>query len=91
MQPLALTLKGFRGIRDGLSLDEITLGLQRLAGDAELIAIAGANGSGKTTIMDSLVPFIGLHSRAGNAGPGGFSYYDRCTCRLEGSAAQGQA
>jgi DNA repair protein SbcC/Rad50 len=57
MQPLKLTLKGFRGIRDGLGLDEITLDLERLAGGAELIAIAGANGSGKSTIMDSLVPF----------------------------------
>lgn len=76
MQPLVLTLKGFRGTRDGLGLDEVTLDLERLAGDAELIAIAGANGSGKITIMDSLVPFIGLRSRAGNAGPGGFSYYD---------------
>jgi exonuclease SbcC len=76
MQPLKLTLKGFRGIRDGLGLDEITLDLERLADGAELIATAGANGSGKSTIMDSLVPFIGLQSRAGNAGPGGFSYYD---------------
>ena len=66
--PLALTLKGFRGIRDGLRLEEITLGLQRLAGDAELIAIAGANGSGKTTIMDSLLPFIGLQVELGTPG-----------------------
>jgi exonuclease SbcC len=76
MQPLALTLKGFRGIRDGLGLDEITLDLERSAEGAELIAIAGANGSGKTTVMDSLSPFIGLPSRAATAGPGGFSYYD---------------
>ena len=55
MQPLKLTLKGFRGIRDGLGLEEITLDLECLAGDAELIAIAGANGSGKTTIMDNLI------------------------------------
>ena len=52
MQPLVLTLKGFRGIRDGLGLDEITLDLERLAEGAELIAIAGANGRGKTTVMD---------------------------------------
>ena len=76
MQPLKLTLKGFRGIRDGLGLAEITLDLERLADGAQLIAIAGANGIGKTTIMDSLVPFIGLPSRAAAAGPGGFSYYD---------------
>ncbi len=76
MQPLKLTLKGFRGIRDGLGLDEITLDFERLADGAELIAIAGSNGSGKTTIMDNLSPFATLPSRAAAAGPGGFSYYD---------------
>ena len=76
MQPLTLTLKGFRGIRDGLGRDEVTLDFERLADGAQLIAIAGANGSGKTTILDSLVPFIGLPSRVAMAGPGGFSYYD---------------
>jgi exonuclease SbcC len=59
MQPLLLTLKGFRGIRDGLGLDEITLNLERLPTGAELIAIAGANGAGKTTLMDSLTPWCG--------------------------------
>jgi exonuclease SbcC len=76
MQPLSLTLKGFRGIRDGLGLDELTLDFERLADGAELIAIAGANGSGKTTIMDNLSPFATLPSRAAMAGSGGFSYYD---------------
>jgi len=72
MQPLSLTLKGFRGIRDGLGLDEITLDLERLADGAQLIAIAGSNGRGKTTIMDSLQPFATLPSRAAAAGPGGW-------------------
>jgi DNA repair protein SbcC/Rad50 len=76
MQPLKLTLKGFRGIRDGLGLEELTLDLERLTDGAQLIAIAGPNGSGKTTIMDNLTPFLGLPSRAACAGPGGFSYYD---------------
>jgi exonuclease SbcC len=76
MQPLRLTLKGFRGIRDGLGRDEVTLDIERLADGAQLIAIAGANGSGKSTIMDCLTPFIGLPSRAALAGAGGFSYYD---------------
>ena len=31
MQPISLTLKGFRGIRDGLGLDELTLDFERLA------------------------------------------------------------
>lgn len=76
MQPLQLTLKGFRGIRDGLGLDEISLDLERLADGAQLIAIAGANGRGKTTLMDSMQPFATLPSRAAVAGPGGFSFYD---------------
>ena len=77
MQPLRLTLKGFRGIRDGLGLDEITLDLERLADGAELIAIAGPNGSGKSTIMDNLLPYLGLQSRA--------SMPDRKSTRLNSS------
>jgi hypothetical protein len=34
MHPLSLTLRGFRGIRDGLGLDELTLDLERLADGA---------------------------------------------------------
>ena len=75
MEPLRLTLKGFRGIRDGLGLAELTLDLERLAGDAQLIAIAGPNGSGKTTVMDNLTPYNLLASRATGGGPGGFSYW----------------
>ena len=76
MQPLALTLKGFRGIRDGLGVDVLTLDFERLAGDAELVAIMGANGRGKSTIMDNMTPFSTMPSRAAAVGPGGFSYYD---------------
>jgi exonuclease SbcC len=56
MQPLSLTLKGFRGIRDGLGRDTLTLDFERLADGAQLIAIAGANGRGKTTVMDNMHP-----------------------------------
>jgi exonuclease SbcC len=56
MQPLTLTLKGFRGIRDGLGRDMLTLDFERLADGAQLIAIAGANGRGKTTVMDNMHP-----------------------------------
>lgn len=76
MQPLMLTLKGFRGIRDGLGLSELTLDLERLAGDAQLIAIVGPNGSGKTTVMDNLTPYNLLASRAAVGALWGFSYYD---------------
>lgn len=55
-RPLALTLTGFKGIRSGLGRDTITLDLEALAGDARLVAIAGSNGRGKTTVMDNLHP-----------------------------------
>lgn len=76
MQVLSLTLKGFRGIRDGLGRDELSLDFERLADGAELVAIAGANGRGKTTVMDNMHPYLTMPSRAAVAGPGGFSYYD---------------
>jgi len=76
MHPLSLTLKGFRGIRDGLGRDALTLDFERLADGAELIAIAGVNGRGKTTVMDNMHPYLTMPSRAVAAGPGGFSYYD---------------
>ncbi|MDR1661423.1 MAG: DNA repair protein [Azoarcus sp.] len=77
MIPLCLTLKGFRGIRDGLGRDELTLDIKRLAGDAELVAIAGSNGRGKTTVLDNLHPYLTMPSRAAASGAGGFSYYDQ--------------
>lgn len=76
MTPMALTLKGFRGIRDGLGRDELTLDFARLAADAPLIAIVGANGRGKTTVIDNMTPYPVMASRAGD-GVGGFSYYDQ--------------
>lgn len=75
MQPLSLTLRGFRGIRDGLGHDELTLDFVKLAGDARLVAIVGANGRGKTTVMDNMHPYLCMPSR-GTSGSSGFSYYD---------------
>lgn len=56
MQVHSLTLKGFRGIRDGLRRDTLTLDFEGLAGDAVLVAIVGGNGRGKTTLMDNMHP-----------------------------------
>ncbi|MBK6974673.1 MAG: DNA repair protein [Sterolibacteriaceae bacterium] len=70
-----MRLKGFRGIRDGLRLDEIRLDFEQLAGDASLVALAGPNGRGKTSIMDNCHPFPVMPSRAGQDGMGRFSYY----------------
>lgn len=76
MQPLSIRLKGFRGIRDGLGRDELALDLERIADGATLVAIVGANGRGKTTLMDSLQPYLVMPSRLPGTSIGGFSYYD---------------
>jgi len=55
-RPLVLTLTGFNGIKSGLGRETITLDVDALAGDAALVAIAGANGRGKTTIMENCHP-----------------------------------
>ena len=75
-RPLVLTLTGFKGIRSGLGRDTLRLDVEALAGDATLVAIAGANGRGKTTVMDNLHPYLVMPSRAGADGLGAFSYYD---------------
>jgi exonuclease SbcC len=76
MKPISLTLKGFCGIRDGLGRDELHLDFEKIIDGAQLIAIAGNNGRGKTTIMDNMTPFPTMPSRAGADGLGSFSYYD---------------
>src|SRR6266851_3700687 len=76
MIPETLHLKGFAGIRAGLKRDELTLDLAQLVGDAQLVAFAGPNGTGKTTVMDNLQPYRLLPSRASSFGPAGFSFYE---------------
>jgi len=83
MQPIKLTLKGFRGIRDGLGRDELSLDIESLAAGGQLIALVGPNGSGKTTIIDNDHPYRLMPSRATSASVGGFSYYDHL-CAAEG-------
>jgi len=83
MKPLRLTLKGFTGIRDGLGRDELTIDFESLAAGAQLVALVGPNGSGKTTIIDNAQPYRLMPSRATSASVGGFSYYDHL-CAAEG-------
>ena len=52
----SLSLRGFRGIRDGMGRDLLELDFDRLVPDAALVANTGANGRGKTTVMDNLHP-----------------------------------
>ena len=58
MKPLTVRLKGFRGFRDGLGRDEVLIDLQHLSDGAQLVALVGMNGRGKTTLMDNLHPVM---------------------------------
>jgi exonuclease SbcC len=75
MNPLHLQLKNFKGIKAGLGRDEISIDFAALIG--ELIAIAGTNGAGKTTVLDNMHPYRIMASRATAYAPGSFSYYDQ--------------
>jgi DNA repair protein SbcC/Rad50 len=76
MTPISLTLTGFKGIRDGLGRETVSLNFAELAQGAELIAITGLNGRGKSTILDNMTPYPVMPSKAGVDGMGAFSYYD---------------
>jgi len=62
MRIVSLRLKHFTGIKRGLSLDEITIDFSTVAG---LVAFDGANGVGKSSVIESLSPYNRLASRDG--------------------------
>ena len=79
MIPQSLRLRGFKGIRSGLGLEEVFLDLEKLP--LGLIAIVGPNGAGKTTLMDNLHPFRLQPYKCRKSkdwSPNSFSYYDQC-------------
>lgn len=55
-------LKGFTGIKRGLGLDEIEIDFSGITG---LTALEGANGAGKSTVLENLHPYNQLASREG--------------------------
>jgi DNA repair protein SbcC/Rad50 len=57
-----LRLKGFVGIKRGLGLDEITIDFNNTDG---LVAFAGNNGLGKSTVLENLHAYNTLASRSG--------------------------
>ena len=76
MRPLKLTLEGFTGIQSGRGKEAITVDLTSIPADAQLVALVGPNGNGKTTILDNLHPYRVMPSRSSTLGPSGFSLWD---------------
>jgi len=74
MKPLFLRLKGFKGIRAGMNLDEVTLDLSGLP--QGICAFDAPNGTGKTTIIDNLTPYRFMPYRASSFSPKAFSFYE---------------
>lgn len=62
MKILNLRAKGWIGLKRGLGLDEIEIDFSKTSG---LSAFEGANGSGKSTIIELLSPYNQLASRDG--------------------------
>ena len=74
----SIRLRGFRGFRSGIGLDEVFLDLSSLPDG--LVAITGMNGAGKTTLLDNLHPYRIQPFKIRKAkdwSPGAFSYYDQ--------------
>lgn len=79
MLPISLTLTGFKGIKDGIGQDTITLDFSNLP--TGLIAIIGENGRGKTTLMDNMHPYRIMPYKLRDSrdwSTGAFSYYEEC-------------
>lgn len=75
MTPIKLRLKGFKGIKAGQNKDEIELEFPDVKGK---IAIIGANGVGKSTILQNMHPYILMPDRVKTLSEDSFSYYDEC-------------
>ena len=77
MVPLRLILKGSKGLKAGIGVDEIDLDLSSLP--EGLIAISGPNGAGKTTLLDSLTAYRLQPYKVRQSGDwstNSFTYYD---------------
>ena len=57
-----IKVRGAIGFKKGLGVDEVEVDLSNLSG---LIALAGPNGHGKTTLLESMSPFRTFASRPG--------------------------
>ena len=64
MKPISLRMRGAVGLLRGIGRADVEIDLSRF--HSGLIALVGPNGSGKTTILDNLHPYLMLASRPGS-------------------------
>lgn len=79
MKLKSLHLRGFKGLRAGMGVSEVSLDLASLP--SGLVAICGETGMGKTTILDNMHPYRIMPFKIRKAkdwSPGAFSFYDVC-------------
>lgn len=79
MELKSLYLKGFKGLRAGMGVSEVSLDFTSMPDG--LVAICGDTGMGKTTIFDNMHPFRIMPFKIRKAkdwSPGAFSFYDQC-------------
>jgi len=77
MNPLSITLDGYKGIKEGLGRDTFSIDFTTIEG--QLVAISGLNGTGKTTLLDNMHPYRIMPSRASSYSTDAFSYFDHTT------------
>ncbi|SER36626.1 AAA family ATPase [Giesbergeria anulus] len=77
MKPKKLKLKGFKGIASGRGKSEVEIDFTGINPEAKIVALAGPNGVGKSTIIDNMHPFRVMPSRSSRAVPSAFSYKDQ--------------
>jgi len=74
LRPIKLSLKNFRGIKDGLGLDHIDIDFSEL--NQGLTAFVGENGTGKSSFLGQITPYRVVPGREG-------SYYDHVIGQAE--------
>lgn len=77
MKPKKQKLSGFKGIASGRGKSEVEIDFTSINPEARIVALAGPNGTGKSTIIDNMHPYRVMPSRSSRPVPSAFSYKDQ--------------
>lgn len=76
MLPLTLELTGFKGVRSAYGVDKKIWDFSDIPDGR--IALAGPNGSAKSTLLQNLHPYLLMPDKVKSYSPKSFSYYNEC-------------